>query len=125
MARFSTSFWKKTPFLKLLLALMAGILVQWHFQWPIRFIIAALVTTVLLAILFFLLPFFWRYTLQLVNGINIQLIMFSVGCLLSWHHDIRHTPDFIGDYYNENTAVVAVLDEPLVAKTKSMKKKAA
>ena len=121
MARFSTSFWKKTPFLKLLLALMAGILVQWHFQWPIRFIIAALVTTVLLAILFFLLPFFRRYTLQLVNGINIQLIMFSVGCLLSWHHDIRHTPDFIGDYYNENTAVVAVLDEPLVAKTKSMK----
>jgi competence protein ComEC len=114
-------FWKKAPFVRLLIALMTGIILQWHWQvgpasWWLIFI-----TGILLSSSFFFLPFFRRYKLGALNGIAVFSVFLALGALLAWHEDIRHQNQWLGKHYKTGDAVIVRLDEPLVEKTKSLK----
>ena len=118
-------FLKKAPFIKLLLPLMAGIILQWHLQialntWMIIFLFSLLILLVL-----FLLPVFERFRYASVNGIIISVVFLSLGATLAWYKDIRHNKQWIGNFYKENDAVLVTLQEPLSEKTKSYKALAA
>ncbi|MBN8674483.1 MAG: ComEC family competence protein [Chitinophagales bacterium] len=114
-------FWKKAPFVRLLIALMAGIILQWHWQvnpstWWIVFISGILVSSS-----FFFLSFFNRYQLGFINGVSAFSVFLALGALLTWHEDIRHEPQWLGGHYHPGDPVMVTLDEPLVEKTKSLK----
>ena len=69
MALYGSNFWKKSPFIKLLLAMIAGIVVQWHFQIDIAtwWIVLSVAIAVILS--FFIIPFFNRYRFALTKHV--------------------------------------------------------
>lgn len=121
MARHGAHFWKKAPFIKLLLAFIAGIILQWHLQpdekhWWLCFVSGATVITC-----FFFIPFFSRYKFSVVAGLGVALVFAAVGGLLARHKDIRKDIAWVGHYYQPGDGLVVSLAEPPVEKTKSFK----
>ena len=121
MALYGSNFWKKTPFLKILLSLMAGIIVQWHFQIHISIWWIVLLASFISIISFFLIPFFTRYKLTVLNGIATSILFFSIGAMLTWQEDVRNDKRWLGNFYQDKDALVVTLNEPPVEKTKSIK----
>lgn len=121
MAAYGTHFWKKAPFVKLLLATIAGIVVQWHFQIgsSIWWIIIPACFAIIFS--FFFIPFFSRYKLRFIAGIATVILFFSIGALLAWQKDIRNNKQWLGNFYKEKNGLVVTLIEPPVEKTKSIK----
>jgi len=115
------AIWKKAPFLRLLLPLIAGIIIQWYIQqssvtWCFVFILSFLSFVIL-----FYLPSFSKFRLSYLNGICISLIFFSTGSLLTWHQDIRNNPNWFGNISTEDNLVEVTVQEPVVEKTRSFK----
>lgn len=113
--------WKKAPFVRFLLPLIAGIFLQWEFQFPVLIWWYVLSICVTGLIIFFFIPFLKRFRLSLLSGIIIGILFLAIGALLVWHKDIRHNKQWLGNFYKENQTLVATLDEPPVEKTKSVK----
>jgi competence protein ComEC len=114
-------FWKKAPFIKFLLAMMAGILVQWYFpapgeKWIILFIAG------LLALCFhFFIPYFQRFRFAFLNGVITAIVFFAFGASMSWKKDIRNHPHWLGHLYSPPDGMVVTLEEHPVDKTRSLK----
>lgn len=113
--------WKNAPFIRFLIPLMTGIILQWHLQFPLigLWIVCGVTITILLS--FFLLSFFERYKLSAINGIAITVLFISVGGLLAWYKDIRHDENWFGRLYRNEISLVLTLQENPVEKTKSYK----
>lgn len=114
-------FWKKAPFVRLLIALIAGIVLQWHWQVNLTSWWMIFTTGILLSSSFFFLPFFRRYKLRTLNGVAAFSVFLALGALLAWYEDIRHQNQWLGKHYRTGDAIIVRLDEPLVEKTKSLK----
>ncbi len=114
-------FWKKAPFVRLLIALIAGIVLQWHWQVNLTSWWMIFTTGILLSSSFFFLPFFRRYKLRTLNGVAAFSGFLALGALLAWYEDIRHQNQWLGKHYRTGDAIIVRLDEPLVEKTKSLK----
>lgn len=121
MSSFKVYFWKKAPFLRFLLPLMAGIAVQWQFQFPVQLCWYLLLSSLVIVTSFFFIPFFERYKLTAINGIFVFSLFFSIGALLTWHDDIRHDKQWMGNLYHDQDALIVSLKEPLEEKNKSFK----
>ena len=121
MSLYGVHFWKKTPFIRLLLAMIAGILVQWQFQVDVRVWWLVLAICIISVVSFFFIPFFKRYSLSFLNGIAACILFLSIGSLLVWYKDVRHNDEWLGNLYKEKDTLVVTLDEPPVEKTKSIK----
>jgi len=113
--------WKKAPFIRFLIPLIAGIILQWHFQirpgvlWISLFVSLAMILT------FFFIPFFERYKLSLLNGLSICVLFIAVGGLLSWYKNVQHDENWFGKKYNTESRLIVTLLEHPVEKTKSYK----
>src|SRR5688572_23109821 len=121
MPRYGIPFWKKAPFVRLLIPLVSGITLQWNLQlnaatWYLIFGISFLLIAG-----YFFIPFFNRFRFSFISGIVAGLLFLSIGALLAWHKDIRHSSNWLGLKLKEDNVLLAVLDEPLVEKTKSHK----
>ena len=110
MPAYGVHFWKKTPFIRLLLAMIAGILMQWQFQAAVNIWWVAMMICIVTVASFFFIPFFKRYRLGFLNGIAVCIIFFSAGSLLVWYKDIRHNDQWLGNFYKEKDGLVAILD---------------
>ena len=113
--------WKKAPFIRLLIPLMSGIILQWHFEisrvilWILLFISMATVFS------FFFIPFFDRYKHFFINGLFIMIMFAAIGGLLSWHKNIQHDENWFANNYATGNSLIVTLTEDLVEKTKSYK----
>lgn len=121
MVKYGSNFWKKTPFLKLLLSVMVGIVVQWHFQLQIKLLTILFSISIISLLSFFIIPFFNRFRLAVVNGLFIGLLFFTFGALLAWQKDIRNNKEWLGNFYQPKSGLVVTIDEPPIEKTKSVK----
>jgi competence protein ComEC len=109
--------WKEAPFLRFLIPFIGGILCQWYLQWPgILLVIMSCIT--MSAFLFFYIS---RYKTTYRLGSVINILLFIVGCWLVILKDARNWQDHIAKHYYDNETVVATLEEPLAAKTKTYK----
>jgi len=113
--------WKTAPFIRLLLPLIAGIIVQWYLQIPLPAIIAALISFSIAFLLFLFFPVALQFKIKPLQGFIIQLLFISLGALLTWQKDIRHNSQWFGNYYNDSSYLIVRIDEPLIEKTKSFK----
>ena len=113
--------WKKAPFIRLLLPLIAGIILQWYLQIPLQVIVTALIFCTIAFLLFLLLPLAFRFKIQALQGLIIQLLFIALGAWLTWQKDIRHQDNWYGNYYKEGNYLIVRIDEPLVEKNKSFK----
>lgn len=114
-------FWKKAPFIRLLISLMIGIIIQWYWQFAPMVWYFIFTGGLLIIVSFFYLSLFKRYQFGFLNGIAILLPFTAIGALLAEHHDVRHSKTWIGDYLTENSTLVVTLEEDLVEKNKSFK----
>lgn len=113
--------WKQSPFIRLLLPLTAGILLQWYLQFSLVVIVMALASFSISFLLFLLLPISLRFKFQPLQGLIIHLLLVGFGLLLTWQKDIRHDNNWYGSFYKEGDYLVVRIDEPLVEKTRSFK----
>ena len=113
--------WKKAPFLRLLLPLIAGIILEFYFKFEIRSI--AIVFSVLISayIFFRILPLAYRFKLQSFPGIIITLFMINAGLFVTWQKDIRNHANWYGKYYDSASFIIATISEPPIEKNKSYK----
>ncbi|WP_152267965.1 ComEC/Rec2 family competence protein [Agriterribacter humi] len=113
--------WKHAPFIRLLIPLMFGIMLQWYLPLSIKnmSIIAGI------AVLFFLLAQLFRgyflYLHKWVYGIALMIVVVLFGAVITHFKNITHQQNWFGHLYSDSTAVVAVLSEPLIEKNKSYK----
>lgn len=111
----------KTPALRLLLPLMAGILVQRYRPLPLLFLInwrnrlstsrAVLPPS----------PLTKKYGLAPVNGIVLSLLVDIIGAGALYYSDIRNNTHWVGHRLHETKALLLTLQEPLVEKPASWK----
>lgn len=113
--------WKTAPFLRLLVPLIGGILLQWYLQLQLTMIIFALAGFSISSCLFLLFPLPVRFKWRSLQGLIIQLIFMAAGALLTWQNDIRHYPLWYGKHYDPDNYIVVRIDEPLVEKNRSFK----
>ncbi len=118
---YAIPIWKKAPFLRLLLPLMVGIILQWYLQFALPVIITAFVSYSAGYLLFLILPIALRFKLQALQGCIIQLLIIALGAWLTWQQDVRHHEKWYGNYYKDSSYLVVRIDEPLVEKSKSFK----
>lgn len=85
-----TSFllFRKAPFLKLLPALMAGIIVQWNFPFPVTVLIIIFIIGMSGLLLFRGLLIKSRYFFRIAGGLTIAAIFFGLGALFVYQKDI-------------------------------------
>ncbi len=121
MALHGSYYWKKIPFLKLLLPFMGGIVTAWYLQPPLRLWLLLLLSGIASLAFFFFIPLLTRFRFSFLAGLASALILFSLGAMLTWQEDIRHRPDWLGNKYSSGDALLVTLDEPLVEKSNSFK----
>jgi competence protein ComEC len=121
MHQYGVSIWKKAPFIRLLIGLVCGILLQWYIGIGLLTIKIVFLSSLLCISSFFFLPFFKRYQLNFINGIAIHFLFASVGGWLIWQKDIRHHTQWFPQHYNGNESIIVTLQEPLSEKAKSYK----
>jgi len=112
-------FLRRSPFIRLLVPLIAGIIIQWYCQFQIIAWILTLVLTVIALPCFFFLPLFQRFSKNWIAGMLIVNAITAVGAILTWKNDIRNDSNWFG--HHQIAGLVAVVDEALVEKNRSFK----
>jgi competence protein ComEC len=121
MALYTAHFWKKAPFVKLLPAFAAGIIIQWFLQPDFQIWLIVLLTGLGSIVVFLSLPFFSQYRFSFLTGVAFSAVFAAAGGMLAWNKDVRKGKDWLGHSYKNGETLIAVLDEPPVEKTKSFK----
>src|SRR5690349_180600 len=88
--------WKKMPFVKLLIPLAAGIMIQWYLPLALSVWLVILAASSSLFILFFFLPLHHLYRMVTVNGLIAVIMFIACGAMLAFHHDIRNNNLWFG-----------------------------
>ena len=113
--------WNRAPFVRLLISLMTGIILQWHVQFSLNILLLCLfVCSVPIAIYVFL-PLKFKYKWTSVNGFILNVLLITFGALLIPLKDIRNNEDWIGHHYKNGSYIIVTLQEPLVQKANSYK----
>src|SRR5262245_6707516 len=117
---FQTSL-KKYPFAKLLLALLTGIILEWYSLLPLDtlIIIISLSWVVLFGFSFF--PLTKKVTFRWLQGAIILFIVLVSGSMLTYFTDIRHSPDWFGNYQQSSLYILISLKDAPEQKPKSYK----
>jgi competence protein ComEC len=110
--------WKQAPMLRLLPAIMLGIVCQWYLQIPLLILLPIFLVLLGGCIYFSKIAFLKNY---LKYGISLQLLLVAVGGLLAWVNNTSNHPYALVNTYTDSAVVVATLQEPLVEKNKSYK----
>jgi len=113
--------WKRAPFTRFLVPLIIGIILQWSFQCSLEILWGVFGFSIVLLSLSFLLTSYRRYKLAVINGVGVIFIFLSLGSLLVWYKDVRHSSSSYGNLYKNGDHVIAVLKEPIVEKANSYK----
>lgn len=118
---FDIPIWKKAPFIRLLLPLVIGILLQWYQQFPLAVGITGTISFALAYLLFYLFPLAVKFKLQPLQGIILHLLLFGIGMLITWQNEVQHSNNWFGQYYHDSDYLVVRIEEPLIEKSKSYK----
>ena len=113
--------WKSSPFIRLLIPLIAGILLEWYLQFSLPFIVLSFACFSLAFLLFGFLPISLRFKVQAFQGIILNLVLLSVGLFITWQKDIRHDTNWYGNCYQSGDYLIVRIDEPPIEKAKSNK----
>lgn len=117
----AAKLWHKAPFIRLLIGLTAGILLQWYLQFSIAILLITCGCCGAFAGVYSFTGIRQRFRVSVVNGIFTCLLFTSIGGLLVWTADIRNDNQWVGHSVTEKNSVVVTVEEPLVEKTNSYK----
>src|SRR5678816_777664 len=93
--------WKKAPFIRFLIPLSTGIILQWNFQWPLQILWIVFGSSVTLLGISFFLTSYRLYKFTVISGVAIIILFLSLGSLLVWYKDIRNdSSSYANNYIN-------------------------
>src|SRR5690349_12614748 len=126
MARsFHLYFWKKVIFLRMAVALIAGILLSIRFAISIRIaVVATLVIIALLIVFSLFLKEKTRYRFRIIQGMLITALCVAAGILATWQRDVRNSTDWYGHKMDNAGYLIVSLKEPPTEKPKTYKTEA-
>ncbi|HUQ97413.1 MAG TPA: ComEC/Rec2 family competence protein, partial [Chitinophagaceae bacterium] len=113
--------WQKAPALRLLLPFAAGILWQWHVLASLLYICIAALLCGAILLLFPLFPLRVRYKAVVLHGFVLTALLITIAMLVVYLNDVRNKRDWFGKTAAKNTALLVVLQEPLVEKANTYK----
>src|SRR5215208_7184921 len=113
--------WNKAPFIRLLISLMSGIILQRQLEFSFSYVLVFLVVFSTTIITYSAFPLRIKYKFSFVNGSSIKLWFLFMGMGLVWLKDIRHHSNWIGHYYKEGDHLMVTIEEPLIEKSNSYK----
>lgn len=113
--------WKTAPFLRLLLPLMAGIILQWYISFSFSFIIFSITCFAIAFLLFSFLAIQFRYSFRFLQGIILQFLIACFAMAITCEHDIRRQDSWFGNQFNDSSSLIIRINEPMLEKTKSWK----
>lgn len=114
-------FWNKAPFIRLLLPLMAGIIIQWYLPFTFDLLLIVMISCIFIILLYFFFSLKNRFRFAIVHGVLVNIMVFSAGSILVWINDIRHDDNWFGNHYKNESIVIAQLEEPVIEKPNSYK----
>lgn len=112
---------KKFPFVRLLLSLIAGILFEWYLQIELLFLVFALVVPVFFLLAYRFLPLSAKFLLRWLQGVFILLLTVIVGALLTYVNNITNQHYWYGKHNNPSSNLLVTIQEPWITKTNSYK----
>ena len=112
---------KRAPFIRLLLPLITGIILQWRVQLPVMLLSIIFLITSIFIIALFALPLFRKFQLGWISGICGFISFASFGALLVWMQDIRKNENWFGNHYHPKNVLIVSLQEDPIQKNKSYK----
>lgn len=113
--------WKKAPFIRLLVPIIIGIILQWACSFDQGLIWFSLLSFTLALTFFKFLPLAIRFKFQALLGFIINLILIIFGLLITHQKDIRNYSQWFGNNYHDSDYLVVTINEPLIEKNKSFK----
>jgi hypothetical protein len=116
MPRQTLYLWKQAPFLRLIIPLIAGIVLQWYCFNKTNFAWILFLTGVAGIIFFNLRISFLQYKFGWINGLCINCLFLALGMFITFHKDISHQQQWINNYYSGKDFITATLEEPLSEK---------
>jgi competence protein ComEC len=117
----AAQLWNKAPFIRLLIALATGIILQWYAQLPLDYLMVIFATSLAFVFFYSLTSIRKRYQLGVANGIAVCLLFASAGGLLVWTNDIRNDQEWVGHHLKKKNFISVLVEEPLVEKANSYK----
>jgi competence protein ComEC len=113
--------WKESPFIRLVIPLIAGIAYQWYWPVSVLFLWLLLAFSAMALWVFSMQPLSRQYRAQWYNGTWLHAMLFTTGSLLIYYKDIRHQNTSITSQYTAGNAVLVTIEEPLSEKNQSYK----
>ncbi len=121
MSQNSFALWKSSPFVRLLLPFIIGIVFQYYVSVSFFSFLLFLSAIVFCYTLFYFLPLSFRYHYKLLQGALLLLLLFCTGSLLTWQADAKNNKAWFGNYYTDSSVLVLKIEEPPIEKEKSFK----
>ena len=115
------SIWKRAPFLRLLIPVIIGILIENYFNLQITVLLISGIISFVSIILFSFFSEAIRFHYRSVQGFVITIFLVFFGCVLVWQKDVRNHYNWYGNFYENESYIKARIDEPPVEKAKSFK----
>ena len=112
---------RKMPFVRLLIALMAGILLQWYCSLSLPVFMAAFVVGLLVYLSFLFLPAYKVFQLQWLRGVWVLVLVMACGGMLGYIKNPLHQHDNYTSVYQDGDGIVATVSEALLNKPKTYK----
>ncbi len=114
-------FWKRMPFVRLIIPLIAGILLQWNCHLNTGLFLSLFFGCLVILFLSAYIPLTKKFAWRWLAGVAINGSLVVAGAGLLYRQDISHLPNYINRYNTDSAAILVTLQEPLVEKEKTFK----
>ena len=113
--------WKKAPFLRILLPLCVGIILEYFWKINIGILLYCSFILTIAFILFMALPEAMRYRLRTFQGSILSFFLIIFGSFICWQKDVRNHKNWYGNHFQQESVFLVSILEPPVEKAKSYK----
>src|ERR1700756_4214533 len=103
--RNSVPLWKSTPFIRLLMPLIIGIVLQWQLHFSLFFIAYSAACFLIAFLLFRFLPLPVHFKVQWLQGLTVNLLLTAFGLFITWQKDVRNHANWFGNYYQPGNSL--------------------
>ncbi|MBS1743427.1 MAG: ComEC family competence protein [Bacteroidetes bacterium] len=121
MQPYQIPFWKTSPFCRLILPLIAGIIVQWYGKCSLLYIAIGASCCITAFGLLYLLPVHIRFRLQTMLGVLLMMIIGLAALFFTWNKDIRHDANWYGHKLSSESSLLVSITAPVIKKSSSLK----
>lgn len=121
MKRYGVGIWKRAPFLRLFIALTAGILLQYYCRFELSVAGIIIIPVLLPLIGYRYLSITQKFRARNIQGFFICILVACAGASVSCVRDISFRPDWIVSHCHKDDRILVTLKEPPIEKKGSFK----